>query len=157
MSPWGWNPVRSQGIWRYGARWMRPFVAAAPWLTVLLILLMFHVIGGTFTLAKGVLFELQPAETEDGEYTKLVAMVIPVSGETLVFFDDARYMLGDPASVASLGEHVAERTAKTDSKSLLVLADRRVNGGELMKFSGILRRAGVERVLFAGKKGEQQE
>lgn len=157
MSPWGWTPERKHGIWRYGASWIKPFVVASPWLTVLLLILMFYLIGGKFTLAKGVLFELQPTAMEDGEATKLVAMVIPMSGETLVFFDDARYMLGDPSSSAAFGEHVSERVLKTNSKSLLVLADRRVSGGDLMKFSGIVRRGGVERVLFAGKKQESEE
>ena len=25
MSPWGWTPERTLGIWRYGAIWLRPF------------------------------------------------------------------------------------------------------------------------------------
>lgn len=157
MSPWGWSPERTQGIWRYGAAWMRPMVAVAPWVTLALIILMFHLIGGTFTLAKGVLFELQPTEYKDGEISKLTAMVIPVSGETLIFFDDARFMLGDPSSVSSLSEHISEQVARTGAKSLLVLADRRVSGGEIMKFSDILRQSGVEKVLFAGKEIEVDE
>lgn len=157
MSPWGWSPERTEGIWRYGSVWMRPLVAAAPWLTLLILILMFHVVGGTFTLGEGVVFELQPTEFKDGEITRHTAMIIPVSGETLVFFDDARYVLSDPASVASLGEHVSERVSRTRHKSLLVIADRRIPGGEIMKFSDVVRRSGVEKVLFAGKEAGETE
>lgn len=157
MSPWGWSPERHDGIWRHGARWMRPFVAAAPWLTVLLLLLMLHTIGGTFTLARGVLFDLPDAGLADGETTGLAAILMPMPHETLLFFDDARYMLGDAASVAAFGEHLAQRMEQTGDRTLLVLADRRVAGGELMRLAGVARRNGAEKLLFAEKKSEVSE
>lgn len=157
MSPWGWSPERTQGVWRHGAPWMRPAVAAAPWITVILLLALFYLIGGTFTSAKGVLFDLPDTSLEEGEATGLVALVMPMSRETLVFFDDARYMLGDSASAAAFGEHVAERAAKTERKTLLVLADRRVAGGELMKLAALAKKGGMRRVLFGEKHSEAVE
>ena len=157
MSAWGWSPERSQGIWRHGAVWMRPVVAAAPWLTVILLLLMLSVVGGTFTSSKGVLFDLPEGALDEGEATGLVALIMPTDHETLVFFDDARYLLGDATSTKALGDHLAESVRRSGDKTLLVLADRRVAGGELMKFSGIARRGGVEKVLFAEKGAEKPE
>lgn len=157
MSPWGWSPERSQGIWRYGAVWLKPFVAAAPWLTVVLLLVMIHLVGGTFTAAKGVLFDLPAGQLAEGEATGLVALVMPTDHETLVFFDDSRYLLGDDASAATLREHLSESVRHTGDKTLLVLADRRVAGGDLMKLSGIARNGGVEKVLFAEKRQERAE
>lgn len=157
MSPWGWSPKRNQGIWQHGAWWLRPFVAAAPWLTVVLLLLMMHLVGGTLTGAQGVLFDL-PAETlDDGEATGLVAIVMPTARDTLVYFDDARYLLGDEMSVASFGEHVAECVRRSGDRTLMVLADRRVSCGDLMKLTALIRRGGAERVLFAEKKPEKGE
>lgn len=157
MSPWGWKPERSAGVWRYGSPAMRPLVAAAPWLTVGLLLLMFHFIGGTLTAERGVLFDLPDAGLADGEATGLVALVIPMASETLVFFDDSRYLLGDQTSVAAFSEHLAERISKTERKTLLVLADRRVAGGELMRLAEIARGGGAGKVLFAEKKTGAEE
>lgn len=157
MSPWGWSPERTQGIWRYGAPWMRPFAAAVPWLTIGLLLLLMHFVGGTFTSAKGVLFDLPEAGLAEGEATELVALVMPMPHETLVFFDDSRYVLGDASSAAALREHLSERLGRTANRTMLVLADRRVSGGELMKFATIARKGGVSKVLFAERKASGQE
>lgn len=154
---WGWTPERTLGIWRHGAAWTRPFVAAVPFLTVMLLLLMLHFVSGTLTSAKGVLFDLPEAGLADGETTGLVALVMPMSHETLVFFDDSRYLLGDEASMRAFGENLSLRTEKSPTKTLLVLADRRVAGGELMRLASVARSNSVERILFAEKKPGAQE
>ena len=156
MSPWGWTPERTQGIWKYGAAWMKPLAAAVPWLTVLLLLMMFFLMGGKLTSAEGVIFDLPAAEVTESESTSLVALVMPMPRETLVFFDDARYSLGDELSFAAFGEHLADRVEKAERKSLLVLADRRVAGGELMKIAAAARKSRAERILFAEKKSGGQ-
>ena len=154
MNGWKWMPERTQGIWRHGAPCLKPLAAAAPFLSVLLLVLQFHLSGGTFTTAKGVLFDLPAPGIAEGESTDLTALMMAMPLKTLVFFDDSRYILGDDASVKAFGEHLAERIGKTENKTLLVLADRRVEGGELMKFAAVVRRHGVSRVLFAEKKSE---
>ena len=98
MSQWNWKPERTQGVWRTGPAWLRPFLSAVPWITVLLLVLMFHIVGGTLVSSEGVLFDL-PDSTglRDDEPAPLVALVMPMSRETLpqqetlVFFDDGRY------------------------------------------------------------------
>ena len=157
MSPWGWTPERTQGIWRHGAGWLRPFAAAAPWLTVLVLVLMLHVVGGTLTAAKGTLFDLPDEGLEEGEATGLVALAIPHAHETLVFFDDSRYVLDDAVSMRAFGEHLSERVARSESKTLLVLADRRIHGGDLMDIASIAKKGGVAKVLFAQKRAEATE
>lgn len=158
MTRWGWSEARAARRAEGGAvAWLGPLCAAVPWLTVGLLLLMMHIVGGTLTLAEGTLFDLGANAGADGLETKLVAVVMPMrrdapSRGTLVFFDDARYVLGDESSDAALCEQLAERVQKTRERSLLVLADRRVAGGELMHFSDIARKSGVGRLLFAGRR-----
>ena len=154
---WGWTPERTLGIWRHGAAWTRPVTAAVPFLTVVLLLAMLHFVGGTLTSAKGVLFDLPDAGLADGEATGLVALVMPMSHETLVFFDDSRYLLGDESSLRALGENLAMCVEKSPTKTLLVLADRRVAGGDLMRLASVARRNGVSRILFAEKSQGTQE
>ena len=158
MSQWNWKPERTQGVWRTGPAWLRPFLAAVPWITVLLLVLMFHIVGGTFTSAEGVLIDLpDSAELRDGEAAALVALVMSMPRETLVVFDDGRYAIGDDACASAFGAHLEERAAKTERKTLLVLADRRVESGELMKLAGIARSSGMERILFAEKRARKVE
>ena len=107
MSQWGWTPARSLGIWRYGAGWSRPIAAAIPYLTVCLLLIMMHMVGGTMTSCRGVLFDLPGGVQSDGAASELVALVMPVQHETMIVFDDARYLLGDAASMRSFGEDLS--------------------------------------------------
>ena len=152
MTSWGWNAKRAKQEAQVGVAWLRPLVAAVPLITVGVLLLMFYLIAGTFTSARGVLFDLPSAGMDEGVRTKLVALVMPKPNETLVFFDDARFLLGDPVSVSAFGALLSERAAKTGERSLLVLADRRVAGGELMKLAGLAKSSGIERILFAERR-----
>lgn len=152
MNPWKWTPERTQGIWKYGPAWLKPAAAAVPWITVGLLLLMLHMVGGSLTAAEGVLFDLPDSGAADFANTSLVALVMPMPRETLVFFDDARYSVGDDLSFSAFGDHLADRAGKSERRTLLVLADRRVAGGDLMKIASIARRSGIEKVLFAEKK-----
>lgn len=156
MSQWGWTPARNLGIWRYGAGWSRPIAAAIPCLTVVLLLLMMQMVGGTMTSYRGVLFDLPDGDRTDGEVSDLVALVMPVQRETMVVFDDARYLLGDAASMRSFADNLANSAAKRTGKSLLILADRRVSAGHMMEIVSVAKRSGVNRVLLADKE-EQGE
>ena len=120
---------------------------------VLILLLMLHMVGGTFVTNKGALFDLPDSSgLDDGENASLVALVMPMPHETLVFFDDARYTIGDETSAAAFVSHLEDRVSKSDRKKLLVLADRRVATGELMKIAAMAKRSGVGSVLFAEKR-----
>ena len=153
MSQWGWTPERNLGVWRYGAGWIRPIAAAIPYLTVGLLLLMMQMIGGTLTAYRGVLFDLPDGEFADGDSQGMVALVMPVQRETMVVFDDVRYLLGDAASMRSFAESLADSTERREGKSLLILADRRVSTGHLMEVVSAAKRSGVSKVLLAGKRG----
>lgn len=157
MIPWGWLADRDRSGAARGLAWLRPMSAAVPWVTVGLLLQMLVLVGGTLTTAKGVLFDLPEIGLSEGERTKLVALVMPMPHETLVFFDDARYTLGDEASASAFVAQLTERAGKLGEKTVLVLADRRVSGGDLMRLAALVRKSGVERVLFAEKRAREGE
>ena len=154
MSQWGWSPERNLGIWRHGAGWLRPVAAALPALTVGTLLLMMLFLGGTLTSARGVLFDLPEGGFAVGENPGLVALVMPVSREITVFFDDSRYLQGDGVSMRSFGDNLAECAGRSETKSLLVLADRRVPTSCLMDIVTTARRSGIEKVVLAAKRPE---
>ena len=153
MSQWGWIPERNLGVWRYGAGWIRPVAAAIPYLTIGLLLLMMQMVGGTLTACKGVLFDLPDGDFTDGDSQGMVALVMPVQRETMVVFDDVRYLLGDAASMRSFADSLADSTERREGKSLLILADRRVSTGHLMEVVSAAKRSGVSKILLAGKRG----
>ena len=153
-SAWNWSEVRSRNRYRPGPGWLRPFTLAVPWVTVLTLAVMLWLIGGTFTAAEGVLFDLPEGDLAEGDPTSLVALMLPSGRDTLVFFDDARYTLGDRGSLAAFGEHLAGRVEKSGGTTLVVLADRRVTGGDLSKLAGVARWGGVKKLLFANRRKE---
>jgi len=156
MSPWGWCPERTQGIWRHGPLWFRQLAALSPWATALVCMMLMYVVGDSLTAARGVLFDLPDASPDEGEATSLVALVMPLKNETTVFFDDARYTIGDGTSAAVFGENLASRIARSPQKTLLVLADRRIPGGDLAQIAAIARSSGVEKLLLANKHAEDR-
>jgi len=156
-SAWGWTPERTFGIWRHGAGWLKPLMASVPYLTVVILALTMYLASSKATLPRGVLFDLPEEEMSDADAAELVALVMPMKKETLVFFDDSRYVLGDKSSMRSFARHLGERARSGDPKSLLVLADRRVSCEDLMRLAGIARKSGVKRALFAEKRSGVEE
>lgn len=154
---WGWMPTRMDGIWRHGPIWLRPIATIAPWAAVGLCLAMLVTIGGTMTMASGVLFDLPRSGSVDGEVSSMVALVTPMRDATTVFFDDARYHLNDGTSVAALGEHLADSASRSSRRTLLVLADRRVPYGDIATLAALARERGISRVLFADQRTEEAE
>ena len=157
-SEWGWSARLAGGVSRTNdIAWLRPLVAAAPWLTLAVLLVMMFLLGGTLAIREGVLFELPDAGVGEGESTSLVALMLPMSRETLVFFDDARFVLGDTQSMGVFRDQLSERAAKLKERTLLVLADRRIQAGEIMKFAAIAKSGGVGRILFAERRSKEEE
>lgn len=154
MNVWGWRIGRPSGFRDGGLVWLQPFVTAVPWITVGLLFVLMCRVGDTFTLGKGVVFDLpESGGLPEGAVTPMVALVMPDPKETKthVFFDDARYTLGDWRSERALDGELSKRASEVGEKSILVLADRRVSGGDIMRFAEIAKLAGVKKLLFAEK------
>lgn len=155
---WNWRPVRQDGIWRHGCGWARPLCAAAPWIMLALLFVMFTMVEGRLVAAPGVLFNLPPVVGDVSETTGFAAFAMPAAqeggraAETLVLFDDSRYSLSEPGEVDALRFHLAERAAAEGNSTLLLLADRRLSAGDVMRLVGIARESGVECVQVAEKR-----
>lgn len=155
---WGWRPGRSEGIWRHGCPWAKPFTAAAPWISLALLMATFALADGRLASAPGTVFDLPAPASRDGVEPGLAAIMMPVAREgaagreTIVFFDDARYSLDDDASRESLRERMGARAAADATGTLLVLADARVPAGDMIRFAGLAREAGVAHVEIAERR-----
>ena len=134
---------------------LKSFSDAAPWITLVLLLCMIALISNRMTVAPGVVCDLPASSIREGETPDLTVMIVPAVSEkenvrgTLVFFDDARYSVEDPVLFASFRKRLAERVAADETGNLLVLGDRRISAGALMKLVDAAREAGVNHLQIA--------
>ena len=153
---WGWRPAQAEGIWRHGERWTKPLFAAAPWITLALLLVMFGLIDGRLTAAPGVEFDLPKSTGRQAVVPGATMLVLPSAnvgenGGTLAFFDDARYLLSDPASVDEFAGRLSDRSVETRCGTLTLMADRRVPVGDVMQVMAVARSRRIAHVQLAEK------
>ena len=140
------------------AAWFRYLVQMAPWLTVLLIAAFFLILQSVMAPVPSPLFDLPEAGAADSVKPGLVALLIPGDIEgaetdgTLVYFDDARYVLSDPVSLEELSNRLGERAVETKSGVLTLLSDRRVPAGDVMKVMALAKARRLLHVQLAEKR-----
>ena len=125
-------------------------VSAAPWINVLLLIVLFALIESRLALQPGVVVDLPRAPFREGLRYGLTAVMIPVPRtnglETLVFFDDDRYMIDTAERREKLAERISQRAALEPRREILLLADRRIPHGDVIAVVNLAREAGVSRV-----------
>lgn len=159
-SSWNWSPPRNDGIWRHGCAWLKPLFVAAPWISLALMLAVFGLATDRIALAPGTTFKLPdaPAAGEASVMPELVVLIMPITREsaafeeTVVFFNDSRYIFSDNASAAQFKNELGKRVAETETGSLLLLADKRVSAGDLLRLVELAKGAGVKSVQIAEKR-----
>ena len=159
MRRWGWSIATASKMPRAAGFPQRllPFSAAVPWSTLIFIFVMIAKIGGTFTHEKGILFDLPHTTIGDISETDAVALMLYTDEGVLLFFDDTRYILDDSSQMKKFAKQLEKRISYASENVLLILADRRISGGDLMKVASIARENGASKVLFAEKKAEVGE
>lgn len=135
--------------------WFRYLVQIAPWLTLVLAMVMMSFLYGTLAPTSAVSMELPQGDIADAAQTGLVALLMPGGAQsegTLVFFDDARYMLSDRASAEEFANRLDERASETRCGTLTLLSDRRVPSGDLMRVMSIARKTRIANVQVAERR-----
>jgi biopolymer transport protein ExbD len=130
----------------------------APWLTLLLTAVLFLFLQGTLSPVPSLLFDLPEAGAADSAKAGLVALLIPGDIEgaeddgTLVYFDDARYVLSDQISLDEFSNRLSSRAIETKCGVLTLLTDRRVPAGDVMKIMGVAKAGRLLHVQLAEKR-----
>ena len=113
------------------------------------------VVSDRILVRPGVVFYLPRAPFREGLRYGLTAVMLPVARtngqETLVFFDDERFVLAVPTQLEQLAERIRDRLAREPRREILLLADRRIPHGDVMTVVNLAREAGVNRVNVATK------
>ena len=138
--------------------WFRYLVHAAPWLTFVLIVVLFIVLQGALAPVPSLLFDLPESGVADSAQPSLVALLIPGDVEgvetegTLIYFDDARYALSDQASLEEFSNRLGDRVIETKCGVLTLMSDRRVPAGDLMKVMALAKSRRLLHVQLAEKR-----
>ena len=140
------------------AAWFRYLVQMAPWLTVMLIMALFVLLQGTLAPLPSLLFDLPDSTAADSAKPGLVALMIPGDIEgaetdgTLIYFDDARYVLSDPVSLEEFSGRLGDRAVESKCGVLTLLSDRRVPAGDIMKVMALAKARRLLHVQLAEKR-----
>ncbi len=138
--------------------WFRYLVQMAPWLTLVLLIVMAQFLFSALAPMPAVSFELPDSGLADSARPGLVALLLPGDGNdaqasgSLVFFDDARYTLSDPASMDEFAMRLEERAEETLCGTLTLLSDRRVPVGDVMRVMYIAKGRRLAHVQLAQKR-----
>ncbi len=126
---------------RGGQRALRGLLVAAPWMDVLLLVLIFFITQSSFVVQPGVSIELPPAPLTGG--VRYGDLIVAVPQEGVFFFRDERM------TASGLAVALQRAVAASPEASLLVQADARISHRGLMEVYTMARAAGVREVLLA--------
>ena len=148
---------RHRTVYRFGGTGTRTLLAAVPWINAVILVVLLLAVHGKLAITPGMAFDLPRAPLREGGRPELTALMIEVSRdapggeETLIFFDDDRFSAQDEDQMAMLSERLKDRMAAWRGGELLLLADKRVPHGDVIRFVNLAREAGMTRVNVAEK------
>lgn len=146
-----------RGVSRFGGPWAQAVMYSVPWINAIILFILFFLYHERITISPGIVFDLPPAPLREGSHTGLTALMFSVNQESMsreeamVFFDDSRFMVEDNEQMSLLAEQIRVRLKNASSGDFLLLADKRVKHGDILRFVNILRQAGVSKVNVAEK------
>lgn len=155
---WSWVVKKHRSVHtRFDNRWFQGFSGGIPWIDAIIIIVLLLSVNKQLTIVPGMVFELPAAPLRGGTHSALTAVMVPVvqdlssGSETLVFFDDERFSMNDEELLLRLATKVRNRIQASSNHDLLLLADKKIPHGDVIRFVNIVREAGVSRVNVAEK------
>lgn len=137
------------------------FFQITPWLTAVVIAAHFALVADQITIAPGIQFDLPAAPFTEGVSSAPSIVMLrsqvaaadaasPREDITLVFFDDIRYRIGTDDE-CKLGKDLSLFVNKFKPAQVILLADKNVLHGDVMKVVNIVRASGIQHVNVAVK------
>ncbi|MDD5705367.1 MAG: biopolymer transporter ExbD [Kiritimatiellae bacterium] len=148
-----WGSWRADGLrmrFRPRSRIGQPFLQVVPWVSFVIVMLLFLLLSNRMLLRPGVGFDLPRAAFREGSQSGVSVVMVsaqrPDGDETLVFLDNVRYRLSELQQVEQLRAELGRAALRPDGRQLLLLADRHVPHGDVIAFVDLARGVGVQRV-----------
>jgi len=129
-------------------------VSVAPWANVLLLMFLYVLMAQRFVIQPGLVVSLPKGPFMQGTPPGLTALIVPVAGDSIVFFDDLRYNLADERQVGVLKAAFAEQVNVRPDTPLVIEADEQVPHGTVVRMMNLALEAGFRKVNIAEKPGE---
>lgn len=154
---WSKTVRQHRSIYRFGGPWAQALLASVPWFNALVLVVLLLAVNQRMVVSPGVMFDLPRAPLREGMHAGLSALMISVArdtpggDETLIFFDDDRFSAQDADQMAMFSERVKNRLSRGARRELLLLADKRVRHGDVVRLVNAVREAGIQRVNVAEK------
>lgn len=128
-------------------RRLRGLLIVAPWLDILLLLLLFFLTQSSFVVQPGILLDL-PVSPANG-YARYGDLVVTIPQEGMYFFKDER-MTPD-----GLANALAQAARDNPGRALIVEADQRIAHHTLVEVYNMAAAAGLRQVLLATRSPAQ--
>ncbi len=142
---------------RFDKKWFFNF-RNIHWIDALVITVLLLFVNSRMTITPGMVFDLPEAPLRGGAHiTALTAVMIPVvrdvssGSETLVFFDDERFSMIDENWEQRLTAKVRDRIQASSKRDMLLLADKNIPHGDVIRLVNVVKEAGVHRVNVGEK------
>ncbi|MCL1922164.1 MAG: hypothetical protein FWG50_14015 [Kiritimatiellaeota bacterium] len=154
---WSQDIHKKRSVYRFGGTWGQALSTTAPWVSAIILVAALFAVHDRIAITPGVVFELPAAPLTEGSHGGLTVLMVSLSretqmgDETLVFFDDERYLIHDEEQAARLAERLSESVDIGRHQDVLLLADTRVPHGDVIRFVNMARKAGAKRVNVAEK------
>lgn len=125
---------------------VRGLLEVAPWVNVVLLVLMFFLSQSAFVLRPGVAIDLPAAPMTDGAGYR--SLVVTLGRGNMVFFNDER------TTLEGLAPRLGAASRRDPEATLVVEADAGVENGTLMRLYNMALEAGFPRVVLATRLSE---
>ena len=126
------------------------FLTIAPWVDALIVALFFVLLQGQLLLQPGVRVDLPRIPFHEGaaygQRLVLMSTETQTGRESVVFFDDERFVLSLPRQVEQLRERLSLHARRGGQRQLLLHADERAPHGDVVQVVNLVRESGITRV-----------
>lgn len=120
---------------------VRGLLQVAPWVNVILLVLLFFILNSAYVLQPGVAIDLPTSPATGG--ARFGSLIVTVAKDDLLFYDDERITLDGLATV------LARDALKDPERTLIIEADGQVDHATLVTIYDQATAAGLRRVVLA--------
>lgn len=129
-------------------------IGIGPWVDLILLVIMFVLFNGTMVLRPGVVIDLPRGPFQDGTQSGMLAVVLTVGtgsepAAEVVFFDDERFEVDQPADREKLEQGFARHLQFHPDDGLVIQADASVSHGTILSLVDMASQVGVGEVNLA--------
>ena len=154
-SAWSISGLRTR--YKPRSRLGHGLVSVAPWVDMVLLLIMVAMLNARVLLQPGVVVDLPETPFSQGTRHGLVAVVLSAGTtgdggrEQIVFFDDERFLVSSEAQMRKLRVTLAAQAQERDAASLVIQVDKRVPHGTVVDIVDMAAEVGLHQVNVASR------